>query len=711
MTAAGMAAPATGYAQKAEQKTVRVGWYESTYCCMDQYGRRSGVAYEYQQRIAAHTGWKYEYVEDSWPNLLQMLINGELDMLSDVSFTEERAEQMLYPSLPMGEESYYIYMDADNTEINPQDLQSINGKKIGVNRNSFQAGLLRDWAQKNLLAPEIVELTDSEAFSMSLLARGEIDAVVSMDSFGAQERVVPVCKIGSSDYYFAVSKARPDLLSELNYALTAVQDEDPYFNQRLFDEYIHLVRTNAFLLPSFENWLSEHGAIRVGYWDRYLPFCAADKLTGELTGALKDYLAQAANRLKNADVRFETVPYPTINAALSAMKNGEVDCVFPVNLSTYDGETTGILTINPVMKTEMSLLVSMGDGSENTLRQNMTVAIDKENINLETFIKDDIPAWTIKAYDSLEDCFRAVSAKEADGVLACNYRMFDYEPLRERYKLTALPTGETMELSFAVSRDHPELYSILNKIANLSSMEDMEYALVTYMYSGRKASVLEFLEDHWIGVILLITAVFAAVLFLLIQKLKAERQVNEQQKQMEEALRRELAQKEQLKSVTRMAYTDPLTGVKSKQAYAEAEERLDRRIAEKSVSEFAMVLFDLNDLKTVNDSQGHEAGDQYIREACRAICVCFKHSPVFRIGGDEFAAILERDDYAHRDELLSSFEAQMDEKQRQGQPAVASGCSCFDPAADQNSRAVLDRADAEMYQRKKAMKQSGAKTQ
>ena len=97
---------------KADKKVVRVGWYESTYCYRDQFGRRSGIAYEYQQKIAAHTGWTYEYVEDSWPNLLQMLIDGKIDLMSDVSYTSQRAELMLYSSLAMGAESYYIYIDA-----------------------------------------------------------------------------------------------------------------------------------------------------------------------------------------------------------------------------------------------------------------------------------------------------------------------------------------------------------------------------------------------------------------------------------------------------------------------------------------------------------------------------------------------------------------------------------------------------------------------
>ena len=131
--------PLTAYAQEAG-KTVRVGWYESPFNTMDQFGRRSGYAYDYQKKIAAYTGWNYEYVEGIWPELLQMLINGEIDLMSDVSYTDERAESMLFSSLRMGAEEYYIFISPDNEEINRDDLSTFNGKKAGANKGSVQAG-------------------------------------------------------------------------------------------------------------------------------------------------------------------------------------------------------------------------------------------------------------------------------------------------------------------------------------------------------------------------------------------------------------------------------------------------------------------------------------------------------------------------------------------------------------------------------------------
>ena len=108
-------------------------------------GRRRSFwcdGYDYQKKIAAYTGWNYEYVEGSWSELLQMLINGEIDLMSDVSYTDERAQTMLFSSLPMGAEEYYIFISPDNEEINRDDLSTFNGKKVGVNKGSVQAELI-----------------------------------------------------------------------------------------------------------------------------------------------------------------------------------------------------------------------------------------------------------------------------------------------------------------------------------------------------------------------------------------------------------------------------------------------------------------------------------------------------------------------------------------------------------------------------------------
>ena len=136
--------PFNSSAEGEDHKVVRVGWHEEPYFIVDENGRRSGYSYEYQQKVAAYTGWDYEYVEGSWSELLQMLKDGEIDMLANLSYSAERAESILYSSLPMGTESYYIFSAPGDISIKPDDYSTLNGKKVGVAKGSFQSSF-PDW--------------------------------------------------------------------------------------------------------------------------------------------------------------------------------------------------------------------------------------------------------------------------------------------------------------------------------------------------------------------------------------------------------------------------------------------------------------------------------------------------------------------------------------------------------------------------------------
>jgi hypothetical protein len=158
MTAAVFCAAAS--AEK-DGRTVRVGWYDSSFNIMDEFCRRTGYAYEYQMKIAAYTGWRYEYVSGSWSDLLQMLINGEIDLMSDVSYTQERAVKMLFPSMPMGTENYYLFVSQQDQEAVLADYSVLNGKKLGVNRDSVQAGFLREWEERHGIQADVAEVSCS----------------------------------------------------------------------------------------------------------------------------------------------------------------------------------------------------------------------------------------------------------------------------------------------------------------------------------------------------------------------------------------------------------------------------------------------------------------------------------------------------------------------------------------------------------------------
>ena len=153
---------------------------------------------------------------------------------------------------------------------------------------------------------------------------------------------------------------------------------------------------------------------------------------------------------------------------------------------------------------------------------------------------------------------------------------------------------------------------------------------------------------------------------------------------------------------------DALTGVKNKHAFLETEERMNRRIAELRQPPFSVVIFDVNELKRINDTEGHQTGDAYLKDACRIICDLFQHSPVFRIGGDEFAAISQGRDYDRIEELLDKMNRHNQEAMLSGGIVIACGMSRFDH--DACVAAVFERADHNMYDNKNSLKRAVSTT-
>ena len=492
-------------------KVVRVGWYDTPFNYKDSFGRRTGYAYEYQRKIAAYTGWKYEYVEGNWPELLQMLRDGKIDLMSDVSYTPERAEEILYAGIPMGEELYFLYVAPNQEGISPDDYATLNGKTVGVTKGSVQRDLFIQWAESHGVSPVIQELDSSEAESLVKLSKGMIDAFVTLDTYGDPNVAVPLWKIGSSDFYFAVSKNRAELLPELDAALNRIQDENKHYNEQLTAKYLQNSSTNLYLTVDEREWLEAHGPIRVGFQDNYLAFCAADQ-DGNLTGALKDYLDFASSVLQNASPTFEAVVYPTASAAMEAVRNGEVDCMFPANLSDYDAEQAGVVMTRSLMRTEMDAVVRVADKQDFLRKKQVRVGVNQGNPNYERFLLEHFPAWTPVFYQDTPACLDAIAAGEADTVIISNYRFRDISRQCDRLNLTTVYTGVNMDYCLAVREGSTTLYSILSKIIGNVPDSTVNAALTYYSADTYTPSIGDFILAYPIPAV--ISAAVALILIV-----------------------------------------------------------------------------------------------------------------------------------------------------------------------------------------------------
>ncbi len=691
---AGFSVPLSVSAEEKKGKTVRVGVHEAPFFITDKYGRKSGYSYEYQRKISAYTGWTYEYVEGSWSELLDKLKKGEIDLMSDVSYSEERKKDMLFSSLPMGTEAYYVYITSNNTDISPRNLSSLNGKRVGVGQGSIQKEMFIEWEKSHGINAEIVEMTCSEADSLKLLGKN-YDAFVTVDIYGSNEKLVPAWKIGSSSFYFVVTKSRPDLLEELNSALNRIQDENKYYDQQLHDKYLKSSETNKYLNSEEKEWLANHGKIRVGYQDNYLAFCAKDPATGKLTGALKDYLDYAALAFENAHLEFEPVAYPTASDAIEAMKRGEVDCVFPANLTDFDAEQLGILMSPALMTTEMDAVVRASEQKEFLRKDKIIVAVNEGNTNYDMFLADHYPKWERAYFKDTPAGLEAIAEGKADCVIISSYRYSNISKQCEKLHLATVYTGVNMDYCIAVSEGNSVLYSILSKIIGVVPNGIVHSALTYYSTEDVKTSLGEIIKDNLFIILTVIAVILFVIVLLLLHNIRANKMI--------------LEKEDQVKDLNRKAYVDPLTMVRNKSAYNEYIKKLQDQLDRDEVIDLAIGIFDCNDLKSINDQYGHEKGDIYIKNACSMICKVFGHSPVFRIGGDEFAIILMNSDFTNRDELV----AQLDKKQEERNSVVKSswervhiahGIAVYDHELDDELGDTARRADKFMYDNKRKMK-------
>ena len=216
--------------EAASSKVIRVGYlidnqdYQSG--TPDTY--MSGWGYKYLQDISYHTeGWKYEYVLGTFSELIAKHEAGEIDLMSNISYTPERAENLLYSTNPSGKKRYYVYVKPDRGDLTVGDPEALRGKTIGVNPDVLQTTEGKAWlAERGIDVTYKEYATGGEVFSA--LSSGEVDAIIMNDTLSSDD-AMPMFYVGESDYYFTVPKSHPDIMAELDAAMTQILTSNPRY--------------------------------------------------------------------------------------------------------------------------------------------------------------------------------------------------------------------------------------------------------------------------------------------------------------------------------------------------------------------------------------------------------------------------------------------------------------------------------------------------
>ena len=463
------------------------------------------------QTLSGYTGWQLEYVTCDWSDCFEKLKNGEIDIMGDISYTEDRTEEMLFSDEPMGEEKDYLYADLSREDITASDFKTLNGKKIGVLMGTEPEVMLTEWEEKYDLKTQHVNIANNEDAKQKL-ANHEIDCFVSMEeSFWTELGISTITRVGSSDIYYAINKDRADIKEELDNAMRALEDADPFYTADLYKRYFSMDYT-PILTGEEKAWLKKHGAIRMGFLTGDSGVSVYDPSTGELTGTITDYIRFAKDCLGNQELEFQMVGYDSQKAELDALKSGEIDMVFHFDQSPNLAEEYRVACTNTTWTSNMMAVTNKEHFNETQANR---VAVPQNKISLTRYLAVYYPQWEIVDCAAQEDAARLVKDGQADCFVT---GVSSQENYSKKYDFYSVPLPNPAKSCFAVNSGNGILLSILNKTIKAMPVNMLTGALAMYKSAARKVTLGEFIRDNFV-MVLLVSSIFVAVILLAILKL------------------------------------------------------------------------------------------------------------------------------------------------------------------------------------------------
>ena len=471
------------------QQTIRVGSFEDTFDYVDEYGVRRGFGYELMQALAGYTGWKFEYVKCDWSNCFDKLENGEIDIMGDISYTDEREQKMLYSAEPMGEEKYILYADLSDTDVVTSDFRSMDGKRVGVLLGTEPEVMLTEWENKNGIHTEHVNVYNNDDVEKKL-ADHEIDCFVSLEeSFWSEQGISSVTTVGKSGIYFVINKERSDIKAELDWAMRQLEQDSPFFRADLYKKYFTLDYSQS-LTGGEKAWLEEHGSIRIGFMDNAPLVFSMDEETGRLTGTLSEYTSYAVDCLGNQTLKFDIQAYENYEEMLQALQDHEIDMIYYVGRNPDFAEKHGFTLTNAAWTYSLMAVTDEQHFKENEV---YTVAVPRENEALKQHIVFSYPQWRLVTYDSLPDAADMLMNEKADCFLLGTSKALKYDNHRD---FNSIPLTKTMEACFAVRNGEGTLLSILNKTLKTMPSDMLTSALAIYDSTTDKVTFSDFIKDN-----------------------------------------------------------------------------------------------------------------------------------------------------------------------------------------------------------------------
>ncbi len=658
------------------REKVRVGYLLYNYYQEGAEGEpKSGYGYEYLQKIASYTGWEYEYVYGTFSELLEGVKNGSIDIMGDISITDERYQVLDFGQYPQGEEHYLLVTQLSDSRIQKEDFSTIEGKRIGVAKGTIQIELLREWLTEHRFEKvQVIEFENSEE-RLKALATRKIDATLIPDGTQIDEWQ-KITTVGTSNYYFVTNKQKPWLKKELDKAQEQILENNPNYNQELVDRYVNYMVEEKTLSQEEKEWIQEKAELRIGYLKDSRPYSYVDE-DGQMQGMYR-YLFDRLEERYSVPCVYKG--YDDYREIIHDLKEQKIDIIVPLVDIPWSAEndeislTTSITTVQIMQVTRKD---NVSDLKKIAIGQNSSIQPYYALFNHP----DCEYVWT----DSIEESISDVR----DGIADCTYFLDNsiVEIIGKEMDFSSMVLNDiqaSARLTIGTRVQDKQLISILNKlISNIQPSEINKSIIANARTDTREVSVKDFILKHKILVNVLVLSVFTVVITLLVYLIM----VKKKSKMVLEYLHQ--------------ATHDALTGLYNRLAFDNATDEMKGKPAANGIT---FMIIDIDFFKNVNDTYGHATGDMVIKGLADIIQNNFSQAEmVCRWGGEEFIVLLHTNEnvYEMAEKLRKEVETHLFGEPGEGlhitiSIGIASTAKNEIPYFSQ----LFERADEKLYEAK-----------
>lgn len=592
----------------AEKDTVRVGYIpDDAFFYMDKNGQYQGLYAEYLYHIAQYTGWDYEFISGSQDRLIDMLSNGQIDILLNINYTPERRALCYFSDYPITMQQLCFVVHPEDESFPDSDLRNLNGKKVGTIADTYSENVLLKLIDKKRLNCTYCPYSNYKSLVYAFTA-GSVDSIIlNISDVDNSQKILSVIDIG--ELYLAVSKLKPDILQQLNNTLKEIYLQNPFYNAELYAEYANVTGKNYSYSSSALKYIADAPPLRVVCLKDNAPFEYYDEDTRSCGGITGSYLNAISSR---SGLSFEYIPVNSYTEALNMIYSGEADMIASLYADSVYAASHSLNITDDYYSLGLSL-VRKNDTSLNLQRPSV-IALTKNTAGTDNYLEKMYGKMSFKYYDTIKQCIESVRTGKTDAAILSSETASVF--LQQHYYSdivvsTGLQLG--IPVSIGMRDDLPDdLMYVLNQ--TLKSIPSAERDDIQMAHMVQTTYAVSFTGMITANLIPLLSIIFGIVTLLIIVIV--------------------IKNRVRYRKILAVSQTDQLTGILNKMS---AENRIRSYLKSKPDEICALYMLDIDHFKMVNDTFGHQVGDIIIHDTAQLIYRAFsEHDIVGRMGGDEF---------------------------------------------------------------------------